>query len=195
MSRKPKILGDSNMKKFVMAALASSVAMSATPAFAAPNDSQDFEITANIQQECSVEDPANVNFGTLAIDEAPGSGALQVTQGRTTLRQNVWVSCNYGADMAMSSGPMTTTEVNDGPDAGDFTDVIHLRMGIDPSTPNAFRRMFFDTKTKTGDFKTNADAFHENAQISVVFNKDDLDGKRPLAGDYTAVATLRVGPI
>jgi type 1 fimbria pilin len=195
MSRKQNILGDSNMKKIVLAALASSVALSATPALAAPSDSQNFDITANIQQECSVEDPANVDFGTLAINQAPGSGALQVTQGLTNKFQDVWVSCNYGADMAMSSGPMTTTEVNDGPDSADFTDVIHIKMGIDPSDGTAFRRMFFDTLTKTGDSKTNADAFHDQAKIKVVFNPADLGGKRPLAGAYTAVATLSVGPI
>ncbi|TRD11281.1 hypothetical protein FGU71_05080 [Erythrobacter insulae] len=181
------------MKKIVIAAAATGLI--ASPAFADDNDSQDFEITANIQQECSVEDPDNVNFGTISIDEAPGAGALQVTQGRTTLRQDVWISCNYGADMAMTSGPMTTAEINDGPDAGDFTDTIHLRMGITASDGTAFNRMFFDTKTKTGDSKTNADAFHDNAEIAVVFNKDDLDGKRPLAGDYSAVATLSVGPV
>ena len=183
------------MKKIVMAALATTVAMAATPALAADSDSKDFNIRANVAQECSVEDPDNVNFGRIAIDRAPGSGALLVTQGRQTLRQSVWVSCNYGADMAMSSSGMTTSEVNDGPDAADFTDTIHLRMGITASDGTAFNRMFFDTLTKTGDSKTNADAFHDLAEIAVVLNPLDLGGKRPLAGRYSTVATLSVGPI
>ena len=183
------------MKKIVMAALASTAALAATPAMAANTDSKDFTIRANVAQECSVEDPDNVNFGRIAIDRAPGSGALLVTQGRQTLRQSVWVSCNYGADMAMTSDSMSTTEINDGPDADDFTDVIPLRMGITASDGTAFNRMFFDTKTKSGDSKTNADAFHDLAEIAVVLNPADLDGKRPLAGRYSTVATLSVGPI
>lgn len=186
------------MKKILSLAVASTALMAA-PAYAVDgagdSDSQDFDITANVQQECSVEDPENVDFGTIAIDEAPGAGALLAISGRTTLRQNVWVSCNYGASMSLSSGPMTTTEVNDGPDAADFTDVIHLRMGITASDGTAFNRMFFDTLTKTGDSKTNADAFHDNAEIAVVLNTLDFQGRRPLAGQYTATATLSVGPI
>ena len=183
------------MKKLLALAFASSMAMSATSALAANTDTEEFKITAKVKQECSIEDPKNVKFGVISIDKAAGSGALLVTQGRTTHRQNIWVSCNYGADMAMTSGPMTTSEVNDGPDSADFTDEIDLRMGIEASDGTAFAKMFFDTKTKTGDAKTNADAFHDYAKISVVFNPDDLDGKRPLAGKYSAVATLSVGPV
>lgn len=183
------------MKKLVALAFASSMAMSATSAMAANTDTEEFKITAKVKQECSIEDPKNVNFGKISIDKSAGAGALLVTQGRTTHRQNIWVSCNFGADMAMTSGPMTTSEVNDGPDAADFTDVIHLRMGIEASDGTAFAKMFFDTLTKTGDSKTNADAFHDNAKISVVFNPLDLAGKRPLAGKYSTVATLSVGPV
>ena len=85
------------MKKILSLAVASTALMAA-PAYAVDgagdSDSQDFDITANVQQECSVEDPENVDFGTIAIDEAPGAGALLAISGRTTLRQNVWVSCN-----------------------------------------------------------------------------------------------------
>ncbi len=183
------------MKKIVLAALATTVAMASTPALAAADDSKDFRIRANVAQECSVEDPDNVNFGRLSIDRAPGSGALLVVSGRQTIRQNVWVSCNYGASMSLTSDSMTTSEVNDGPDALDFTDVIPLRMGITASDGTAFNRMFFDTLTKSGDSKVNADAFHDDAELSVVLNPLDLDGKRPLAGRYQAVATLSVGAI
>ena len=48
------------MKKIVLAALASTVALAATPAMAANSDSKDFTIRANVAQECSVEDPDNI---------------------------------------------------------------------------------------------------------------------------------------
>jgi type 1 fimbria pilin len=181
------------MKKIILMAAIATTAMTATPAFAASSDSKNFTIRAAVAQECSIQDPENINFGRIEIDRAPGAGALLVTQGRKTVRQNVWVSCNYdGAVMSLTSSSMTSDAVNDGPDAADFTDVIPLRMGIDAP---AIAKMFFDTKTKTGDSKVNADAFHENAELSVVLNPLDLDGKRPLAGRYSAVATLAVGPV
>ena len=183
------------MNKMTLIA-AAPLAMMASAAIAGPTDTQDFTISATIQPECSLEDPQDVNFGTLAINEDAGEDALQGTFGRRNNTQNIWVSCNYGADMSISSGPMVhTTEVNDGPDAADFTDEIDLRWGLEASDGTAFRKMFFDTKTKSGDNKTNADAFHDDAILSVNVNDQDLGDLRPLAGDYQAVATINLGAI
>lgn len=181
------------MKKLVFATM--SAALFSTAAYADDTDSQSFTVSANVLPECSVEAPEDVDFGNLAINEDPGETALQGTYGRRTQRQNIWVSCNYGADMSITADSMTTEELNDGPDAGDFTNVIPIKMGIDPSDGTAFRRMFFDTLTKSGDSKTNTDAFHDRAELSVVVNQNDLGGKRPLAGAYTATATVNLGAI
>ncbi len=182
------------MNKFALL-VAASAAITASAASAGDTATDTFLISASIQPECSLEDPQDVDFGNLAINENSGETALQGVFGRRNNTQNIWVSCNYGADMSVSSGPMITDEVNDGPDSEDFTDVIHLRWGLEASDGEAFRKMFFDTKTKTGNSKTNADAFHDDAILSVNVNDQDLGGLRPLAGDYSAVATINLGSV
>ncbi|GAB5352541.1 Csu type fimbrial protein [Qipengyuania sp. 483] len=181
------------MKKLVFATM--SAALFSTAAYAGDTDSQSFTISANILPECSVEAPKDVNFGNLAINEDPGESALEGTFGRRTQTQNIWVSCNYGADMAIAAESMTTDEANDGPDADDFTNVIPVRMGLEASDGTSFRKMFFDSLTKEGDSKTNTDAFHDRAKLSVVVNQEDLKGKRPLAGAYSSTATVNLGAI
>ena len=88
------------MKKFLFAA----AAVIATPAFAqSATDSQDLTVTANVQQECSIANPADVVFATVNINEGAGANALLLKNGSQATTQNVWVSCNYAARVAMTS--------------------------------------------------------------------------------------------
>ena len=114
--------------------------------------------------------------------------------------QNIWISCNYGASMEIEATSMSnTTEVNDGPDAADFTDTIPFLMGLNNSNGlnnTVFNRMFFNTADgangTNSDSKTNADAFHDLAQLQIILNPGNI---RPLAGAYEGSAEINVGAI
>ncbi|WP_156472080.1 spore coat protein U domain-containing protein [Sphingorhabdus sp. M41] len=184
------------MKKLLMVAIATA-AMTATPAMAADSDSKNFRIRANVQPECSVADPQNVNFGNLAIERAPGSGALLLTTAFDNDFQNIWTSCNYAAKITLTStnGGMTTTEVNDGPDAADFTDTIHYNLSLRPSDGNAFSPVFLTTGQGVFTrFRDQTDAFHDDAVLRTTITQA-FNPLRPLAGRYTDTAVVSVGPI
>lgn len=180
------------MKKILLATAAT--ALLSTPAFAQSEDTVELTVSASIAQECSVEQPDNVDFGQLAINQEAGEDALTLTQNRIVTRQNIWVSCNYGANMALAATSMETEEANDGPDAADFTNTIPYRMELNPSAPNIFNRMSFWTFDNTGDNKVNTDAFHDLAQLDIRY-VPTTDGLRPLAGAYVGNASITIGGI
>jgi spore coat protein U-like protein len=90
------------VKKLLAIAIAST-AIASAPAFAAESDSNSFDVTATVQPECSIEDPDNVAFGNIAINQDPGASALTINQQFHNNNQSLWVSCNYGAKMTISS--------------------------------------------------------------------------------------------
>lgn len=183
------------MKKLLALAIAST-AIASAPAFAAESDSNSFDVTATVLPECSIEDPDNVNFGNVAINQDPGANALTINQQFHNQTQNVWVSCNYGAKMTISSqnGGLTNPTLNDGPDAGDFTNVIEYRASLTASSNSAFLTTHLFTHSGNSGSRTNTDAFHDEASLRVYIFQGD-NPLRPLAGTYSDVATVAVGPV
>lgn len=184
------------MKKLVLAAVA--VAMTSTAAHAADSDSKNFRIRANVQDECSVEDPDNVNFGNLAIDRAPGSEALTLTTAFDNDFQDIWVSCNYAAEISLTTtngGLVNQDATNDGPDSADFTDVIEYNLSLRPSDGTAFQPVFLVTAQGVNTRSTaQTAAFHDQATLRTTITQA-FNPLRPLAGTYTDTATVSVGPV
>ncbi|MBC2778758.1 spore coat protein U domain-containing protein [Parasphingopyxis marina] len=186
------------MKKLLAIAAASTALISA-PALAGDSASDTLDVTATVQPECSLDDPNNVNFGNISIDQASGPGALLINQQFHNNFQNIWASCNYGARMTISSqnGGLLNPEPNDGPDAGDFTNVIEYRASMTATSNSAFLTTHLFTHTGgpgVSGSRVNADAFHDNASLRVyIFSGDN--SLRPLAGTYTDVTTVSVGPV
>ncbi len=183
------------MKKLLAIAVATTALMS-SPAFAQASASDSFTVTATVQPECSIDDPQNVNFNNVSINQDSGSNALLINQEFHNTFQNIWASCNYGARITISSqnGGLTTTEANDGPDAVDFTNVIEYRASLSPTANSAFLPAFLFTHNSTSGSRVQTDAFHDNASLRVyIFSGDNP--KRPLAGTYTDVATVALGPV
>ncbi|WP_120077019.1 type 1 fimbrial protein [Aurantiacibacter odishensis] len=183
------------MKKVLLATAAT--ALFSGTAFAQATDTVEMTVSASVAQECSVEQPDNVNFGQLAINQDPGEEALLLTQGRISDYQDIWISCNYGANMALAATSMVNQDqANDGPDAADFSDTIPYRMELNNSAgvnSTVFNRMSFDTLTNSGDNKTNTDAFHDQASLLLRYvPRPDL---RPLAGNYLGTASITVGGV
>lgn len=186
------------MKKLLIAAMMSS-AFIATPALADGDDSDDFDVTASVLQECSLENPTDVVFGDLTINEEPGADALLITENESDT-QRVWASCNFAAPILLASqngGLENEDQVNDGPDADDFADVIHYRMSIEPSDGTAFSGGELQTSVDgtTTETLSQTDAFHDRARLRLRILRADQDGNRPLSGDYSDVATVALGAI
>lgn len=185
------------MKKLLMAAVASTAFMS-TAAFAQSNtDTADLSVTATVDQECSIEDPTAVVFADVNINEAPGATALLLRNGSQSQSQNIYVSCNYAAKLS-------ATSTNDGllnaagaalaaNDPLDFTNKIEYRVLLN-STDSSFPNLDFRTRLEAADSVNAAGAFHDDALLRVVIDRDDT-AKRPVAGVYTDTAVLTLGPV
>ena len=184
------------MKKLVIAALASS-ALVATPALAGPTDSQPLNVTGTVNQECSLAAPTAVNFPTVNINEGAGSTALLLKNGSQASTQNVWVSCNYAARVAMTStngGLLNAAGASlVANDPADFTNVIEYRVKL-TSTDSSIPVLEMRTLSETTDSVNAAGAFHDNAALEVRIDRDDT-AKRPVAGIYSDVTVLSVGPV
>ena len=184
------------MKKFLIAAVAST-AFIANPAFAqSATDSTDLTINGTVQQECSIADPAAVAFD-VNINEGAGPNALLLKNGSQSDTQSIWVSCNYAAKLAAASanGGLFNAAGADlvANDPADFTDKINYRVQL-TATDGSFDPLDFRTRLEASDSVNAGGAFHNNATLRVVIDRDDT-AKRPVAGDYTDTTTLTVGPV
>ena len=185
------------MKKIVMASLATVAAMGASPVMAASSDTKDFDINARVTQECSMENPSNINLGSLSINRAPGSDALLLNEVAQSDVQNVWMSCNYDADISITTLNRALKTTSPVTDTAQFTDTIHYGITLVPGTPGAF--------TGFGSFKPRVQPlvktipqvaeFHDNAQLSVRLEALNVNNKRPVAGAYTDTVTITLGTI
>lgn len=183
------------MKKLLFTTAAFAAAAAATPAMAAPTDIQGFFVTAGVQAECSVEDPDNVNFGLLSIEEDAGPDALLLEEQRYVERQRIWTSCNYPTSITLAAVPMqNVVQANDGPDAGDFTDVLHYRLRLRANNNTDFTEVNLRTIDSTIETEFQSDAFHNNAVLRTVVNRND-NPLRPLAGPYVGFAVVALGII
>ena len=183
------------MKKIFVAALAASVF--ATPAYAQSSTAADsFTISANVQNECSIDDPNNVTLD-VSINEDSGPNALKINASNNTL-QNIWVSCNYNASLTVEAPELVNAAGASlaANDPNDFTNKIAYSIKLEPNagdTGSPFPAVSLTTKngpvTKT---QQAVGAFHDNARLNVNLPAGDQT-KRPVAGDYTAVATITLG--
>ena len=186
------------MKKAILATALTSALMSST-AFAAPTDSTDLDVSATVQEECSIGEPTTVTFSEVEINEGAGADALQLQNGSQSDSQNIFVSCNYATSIAVSSA-------NDGllnsagqsladNDPDDFTNLINYRVQM-TSTDGSYSNVDFRTRIGNGyvPSATADGAFHDNSELKVVIDADDTS-KRPVAGTYTDTATISLGPI
>jgi spore coat protein U-like protein len=184
------------MKKIILAAIA--VSMASTPAFAASSDTKDFDINARVTPECSMENPSNINMGSLSINRAPGSDALLLNDvAANSGAQSVWVSCNYVTDIVLETlnkGLVTTSPVTD---TAQFTNKIFYGLEFAPTTPGAFEgssshkpRVQANPRTFT-----QTKEFHDQAKISVTLEALNVNNKRPVAGTYSDTVTITLGTI
>lgn len=183
------------MKKIVFATMA--VAMSSTPAFAADSDTKDFDINARVTQECSMENPSNINLGSLSINRAPGSDALLLNEVASSDTQLVWVSCNYDADITLTTdnrGLKTSSPVTD---TAQFTDKIFYGFQFAPLTTGSFSgtNSFKPRVQPPSKTLPQTSEFHDQAQISVTLEQLNVNNKRPVAGTYTDTVTITLGTI
>ena len=187
------------MKKVLIAAIAST-AFVAAPAMAASTDTANLNVSATVAPECSIEAPAAFEFASVDINQGAGKNALLLQNGSQNAdsgTQQIYVSCNYAAQIAATS---TGTEGALFNSAGqsladndtDFTNKIHYRIEL-TSTDGSFSQLDYRTKgTGTAPTVTPAGAFHDQANLRVYLDRDDT-GKRPVAGDYTDTATITLG--
>ncbi|MEL7445025.1 MAG: hypothetical protein AAGK02_04345 [Pseudomonadota bacterium] len=181
------------MKKLLLAAAAT--ALISTPALAGPTASDTFLIGAGVQAECSVDDPDTVNFGLLDIEEDSGSDALLLSEDRYVERQRIWASCNYPTSITLDAIPMINLlQSNDGPDAEDFTDVIHYRLRMRADDNDDFAEVNLRTIDESTSSEFQPDAFHNRAVLRTVINAND-NPERPLAGIYLGIAQVTLGAI
>lgn len=187
------------MKTLLRTALAAaaSTALFSTSAIAGSTDSQALNVTGTVQQECSLAAPAAVNFATVNINEGAGANALLLKNGSQAQSQNIYVSCNYAAKVGASSqnggltNPAGSALVLTDPN--DFTNVIHYRVKL-AATDNSFPVLELRTVSEAGDSVNAAGAFHDNAALEVRIDRDDT-AKRPVAGNYSDVTVLSLGPV
>lgn len=185
------------MKKILSVAFVSA-AFVATPAFAQSNtDSTDLTVTATVNQECSIADPAAVVFAKVNINEGAGANALLLKNGSQSDTQNIYVSCNYAAKITAKSD-------NDGllnaagaslaaNDPDDFTNKIEYRVLL-TSTDSSYPNLDYRTRLESEESVNAGGAFHDNSTLKVVIDRDDT-AKRPVAGTYTDTTVLTLSPV
>ena len=185
------------MKKILIAAV-TSTALFSSAAFAQSNtDTADMVVSGTVNQECSIENPNDVTFAEININEGAGANALLLQNGSQSNSQNIYVSCNYAAKLA-------ATSTNDGllnaaglslaqNDPDDFTNKIEYRVLLN-ATDSSFPNLDFRTRLEASDSVNAGGAFHNDALLRVVIDRDDT-AKRPVAGVYTDTAVLTLGPV
>ena len=191
----PLLEGNTKKKIIIADAASSSVA---APAIAADTDQKDFDINARVTQECSLENPSNVNLGSLQIDRAPGPNALLLTATASD-SQNIWMSCNYPADISLQADNRALVNSNPVTDTAQFTNRLNYRVGLQPSNGTAFDGFgswapFVQPQPTT---RTQTAEFHDQASLTVTLPHFEYgnQNRRPIAGDYTDTVTITLGTI
>lgn len=199
VSPEPNQLMENIMKKILIAA-AASTALFSSAAFAQSNtDDADLDVTATVNQECSIANPTPVVFAEVNINEGAGSNALLLQNGSQSSSQNIWVSCNYPTSITTQSA--NDGLLNDDPnslaiaqnDSSDFTNKIEYRVLL-TSTDSSFPNLDYRTRLEASESVTAAGAFHNDASLRVVIDRDDTQ-KRPVSGTYTDTTTITLGVV
>src|SRR3546814_15111625 len=126
------------MKKLLTLAVATTALVS-VPAFAADTDTVDLLVNATVLDECSIENPTDVTFATVNINEGAGANALLLKNGNQHDTQNIYVSCNYAAKLTAPSAnggllnaPGTALAAHD---PSDFTNLPDYHTPPNPTHP------------------------------------------------------------
>ncbi len=189
------------MKKLALVAVAAT-AMISSPAFAGATDSATLDVSATVADECSIEAPAAFEFASVNINQGAGANALLLKNGSQNAdsgTQNIYVSCNYAAQIAAKStannGLLNAAGASlAANDAADFTNLIHYRIEL-TSNDGSFSKLDYRTKgTGTSPTVTPGGAFHDDANLKVYIDRDDTQ-KRPVAGAYVDTAVITLGAI
>ncbi len=187
------------MKKLLMVAVASTAFMSSTAFAQSSQDLQSLTFNATVVPECSIEDPADVTFASVNINQGAGSGALLLKNGsQSAPADDIYVSCNYATSLTVESAndgllnaAGATVAAND---PNDFTNVINYRVKL-TSSDGSFPVLDFRTiQAGTSKSVNAAGAFHDNAALKVYIDRDDT-AKRPVSGLYTDTATITIGTV
>ncbi len=188
------------MKKIAIAA-AVSTAFFSTAALAGPTDTANLTVSANVADECSIEQPTAFTFGSVNINQGAGANALLLKNGSQNAdsgTQNIYVSCNYAAKITakstgnnglLNSAGQTLADN----DSSDFTNLINYRIEL-TSNDGSFSKVDYRTRTGGPASVTPGGAFHDNANLKVYIDRDDT-AKRPVAGTYTDTAEITLGVV
>lgn len=170
--------------------------MMSTPAFAAPSDSESFDINASIPETCTMEGINDINLGEISINTAAGSNALLInTLLDTGTAGDFWLSCNENNRMSFTQAngvlKNQTRSVGSGDDAG-FKDTINYVV-------NAvnYRNGFLQPGCISGLGCASATrgAVHRKVDMRASVSAIGQNGLRPLAGDYQDTVTVTVTTI
>lgn len=186
------------MKKFVLAASAAAM-IAATPAFAAPSDTESFAINATVEKACTMQGINDINLGNLPIDLAAGPNALLINGTAQGVTSNFWVSCNDTNSMTLAADPyMQGSRTLQSGDDSSFTDRINYRVSAEGYRGTAALSASgpsYLSATNTYSFNgTPRAAIHR--EISMRARVVAVDNTlRPLAGTYTANVVVTVSTI
>lgn len=186
------------MKKMILASAAAAMLI-ATPAFAAPSDTEDFDINANVLKSCTMENINDINLGNLPINLTAGPSALLINGPSAGASNSFYVSCNDTNQMTVvpAAGRLVGSRVfQPGIDDPGFKDTINYavtalnyRSGLLAVQPGY--------SSLLGAFGQSAPrgAVHRQVTMGVLVTAaGNLDG-RPLAGNYTDTVTVTVSTL
>jgi spore coat protein U-like protein len=183
------------MKKLLIAGALSSVI--SAPAFAASSDTVNFQVTATVPEECSIEQVDTLAFGNISINTSPGENALIVLNSSNNPSDTVWASCNTQARLTLTSANQAlVSPSNAGNSDADFTNRINYRLKVDTTDGTAPNPLLI-TQDDATVFEDSVGAFHDQIVVTAsIRNGDNADTTRPLAGtDYADTATITIAAI
>lgn len=186
------------MKKLTLIA-AAPVAMMASAASAASDDSVTFDINASVLPECSMENPGTVNLGPLSIDEDPGAGALLLDNPSPSAPQSMYISCNTAAIFYVDAQNRALVNSGTVTDTAQFTNRINYDIRLSPDRTSAFAGLgSYKPRVQAngaGNARTANAEFHANYDLVIGFEAPNVNNLRPIAGDYTETVTFTVAAI
>lgn len=183
------------MKK-ILAVAAASVAMIATPAFAA-NDS--FQITASVPATCTMEGVNDISFGALPINTTAGNNALLLSGSSQVRQGNLFrVSCNEANTLSMNpdqqlqgSRPLRAQD-----DRVNFTDKLNYSVRTSGwkalSDILTIRELSFNSQGRANVLSNSRNGtIHRSIRMEAEINPAE-NALRPVAGTYTGNVTVDI---
>lgn len=147
-----------------------------------------------------MENPSNINIGSLSIERAPGEDALLLDAPANSDTQTIFISCNTDATFSVNTlnrGLVTTSPVTD---TAQFTNKVEYAIGLTPDRTTNFAGLgnYAPRVQAPGPIGASAQPtgeFHANYELEIRFNDPAAFQKRPVAGTYTDTVTFTVAAI